>query len=197
MSLKDKRSRMREIIYSKQVSSCKIVLSRYFALVFMMILPVLILGMKDLLPLIFFAKDKGISIDNLAFIKYTLWWILPTLMIVTAVGMSITILTDTPVAIIVQLIWWFYSINSTGLKGDYSTMGLMIRHNSVLNGDIIIQNSNQIMINRIVISLEALVLVLLAIFLYEQKRRGNLDVWAKFSKLFSSNKRKLQIKHFN
>ncbi|HDZ5392659.1 TPA: ABC transporter permease [Clostridioides difficile] len=197
MSLKDKRSRMREIIYSKQVSSCKIVLSRYFALVFMMILPVLILGMKDLLPLIFFAKDKGISIDNLAFIKYTLWWILPTLMIVTAVGMSITTLTDTPVAIIVQLIWWFYSINSTGLKGDYSTMGLMIRHNSVLNGDIIIQNFNQIMINRIVISLEALVLVLLAIFLYEQKRRGNLDVWAKFSKLFSSNKRKLQIKHFN
>ena len=65
----------------------------------MMILPVLILGMKDLLPLIFFAKDKGISIDNLAFIKYTLWWILPTLMIVTAGGMSITILTDTPVAI--------------------------------------------------------------------------------------------------
>ncbi|EGT2229118.1 ABC transporter permease, partial [Clostridioides difficile] len=99
--------------------------------------------------------------------------------------------------IIVQLIWWLYSINSTGLKGDYSTMGLMIRHNSVLNGDIIIQNFNQIMINRIVISLGALVLVLLAIFLYEQKRRGNLDVWAKFSKLFSSNKRKLQIKHFN
>lgn len=35
----------------------------------MMILPVLILGMKDLLPLIFFAKDKGISIDNLVLIN--------------------------------------------------------------------------------------------------------------------------------
>lgn len=53
-------------------------------------------------------------------------------------------------------------------------MGLMIRHNSVLNGDIIIQNFNQIMINRIVISLGALVLVLLAIFLYEQKEGGIL-----------------------
>lgn len=87
-------------------------------------------------------------------------------MIVTAVGMSITILTDTPVAIIVLI--GGFGINSTGLKTDYSTMGLMIRH-SVLNGDIIIQNFNQIMINRIVISLGALVLVLLAIFLYEQK----------------------------
>lgn len=197
MSLKDKRSRMREIIYSKQVSSCKIVLSRYFALVFMMILPVLILGMKDLFPLIFFAKDKGMSVDNLAFIKYTLWWILPTLMIVTAIGMSLTILTDTPLAIIVQLIWWFYSINSTGLKGDYPTMGLMIRHNSVINGDIIAQNFNQIMNNRLIMSLGALVIVLLTIFLYEQKRRGNLDVGSKFSKLFSFNKRKLQVKHIN
>lgn len=197
MSLKDKRSRMREIIYSKQVSSYKIVLSRYFVLVFMMLLPVLILGIKDLLPLIEFGKNEGISVDNLAFIKYTIWWLLPTLMIATAIGMSLTILTDTPIAIIVQLTWWFYSINSTGLKGDYPTMGLMIRHNSVLSGNIVAQNFNQIMSNRLMMSLGALVIVLLTIFLYEQKRRGNLDVASKLSKLFSFNKRKLQIKHFN
>lgn len=39
----------------------------------MMILPVLILGMKRFTSFDFLYKDKGISIDNLAFIKYTLW----------------------------------------------------------------------------------------------------------------------------
>ncbi|MGX9755287.1 ABC transporter permease [Clostridioides difficile] len=197
MSMKDRRSRMSEIVYSKQASTSKIILSRYFALVFMMMLPVLILGIKELLPLISFAGDEGISIDNLAFIKYTLWWLLPTLMIVTAIGMSLTVLTDTPVAIIVQLIWWFYSINSIGLKGDYPSMGLMIRHNNVLNGTIIAENFNAIMSNRLLMGLGALIIVLITIFLYEQKRRGNLNVGSKFSKLFSFNKRKLQIKHSN
>ncbi|MCC0663866.1 ABC transporter permease [Clostridioides sp. ZZV15-6597] len=197
MSMKDRRSRMSEIVYSKQASTSKIILSRYFALVFMMMLPVLILGIKELLPLISFAKDEGISIDNLAFVKYTLWWLLPTLMIVTAVGVSLTVLTDTPVAIIVQLIWWFYSINSIGLEGDYPSMGLMIRHNNVLNGTIISENFNTIMSNRLLMGLGALIIVLLTTFLYEQKRRGNLNVGSKFSKLFSFNKRKLQIKHSN
>lgn len=197
MSMKDRRSRMSEIVYSRQASTSKIILSRYFALVFMMMLPVLILSIKELLPLISFAKDEGISVDNLAFVKYTLWWLLPTLMIVTAVGVSLTVLTDTPVAIIFQLVWWFYSINSIGLEGDYPSVGLMIRHNNVLNGTIIVENFNSIMSNRILMGLGALIIVLITTFLYEQKRRGNLNVGSKFSQLFSFNKRKLQIKYSN
>ena len=50
-------------------------------------------------------------------------------MFVTAIGIFLTILTDTAAAIAVQLFIWFLNINSIDLTGDYPMFGLLIRHN--------------------------------------------------------------------
>ncbi|WP_461612528.1 hypothetical protein [Clostridium sp. Marseille-QA1073] len=196
-SIKDRRSKMEELIYFRETSSLKLVLSRYFSLVFMMILPIIILGIKETITFISFANSENLSIDLFAFIKYILWWILPTLMIVTAIGMFLTTLTDTPVAIAVELFIWFFNINNIQLTGDYPLLGLFIRHNNRGKGMLIAENFSEIMTNRLVIAGLAILIVIVTVFIYEQKRRGKLDIGRKMGKWFNFNKNKSKVKYIS
>ncbi len=119
MSIKDSKTRMNLLIYSRKVSLLKLVLCRYFALVFMMLIPVVALRIKETVVFIFFANNQGLSIDLFAFIKYIVWWILPTLMIITSIGMFLTIFTDTAIAIVIGLFIWFINLMNIELIGDY------------------------------------------------------------------------------
>ena len=194
-SIKDRRSKMEELVYFRETSSLKLVLSRYFSLVFMMMLPIIILGIKETITFTSFANSENLSIDLFAFVKYIVWWILPTLMIVTAIGMFLTTLTDTPVAIAVELFIWFFSINNIQLTGDYPLLGLFIRHNNRGKGMLIVENFSKIMTNRLVIAGLALLIVIVTVFIYEQKRRGKLDIRRKMGKWFSFNKNKSKVKY--
>jgi ABC-type transport system involved in multi-copper enzyme maturation permease subunit len=190
MILKDKRSKMNELIYSRNTSSIKIVLSRYFSLVVMMIVPVFLISFEPLIAFIKLSLIENISIDAFAFIKYILWWILPTLMLVTAIGVFLTTLTDSTIAIAVQLFIWFLSVNTISLTGDYPRFGLLIRHNDSQMGELIRDNAKLITTNRIVVTIIALLLVIITAYIYEQKRRGKLDFNTEFRKLFKFNSSK-------
>lgn len=190
MALKDKRSKMNELVYSRKTSSIKLILSRYFALVIMMIIPILLISLEPLIGFIRFSLIENVTVDNFAFIKYILWWILPTLMLVTAIGIFLTTLTDTPVAIAVQLFIWFLNINSTGLTGDYPMFGLLIRYNDSQMGTLIRDNVDLITMNRLAITGIALTLIIITIYIYEQKRRGKLDFNTEIRKLFKFNSNK-------
>lgn len=194
-AIKDKRSKMEELVYFRETSSLKLVLSRYFSLVFMMILPIIILGIKETITFISFANTENLSVDLFAFVKYIVWWILPTLMIVTAIGMFLTTLTDTPVAIAVELFIWFFNINNIQLTGDYPLLGLFVRHNNRGKGMLIAENFSKIMTNRLAIAALALLIVIVTVFIYEQKRRGKLGVRRKMGKWFSFNKNKPKVKY--
>ncbi|AFS79747.1 ABC transporter permease protein [Gottschalkia acidurici 9a] len=197
MSIKDNRSKMSALVYSRSASSSKIVLSRYFSLIFMMILPVIAIGIKETTTFMVFANNQNFNIDAFAFIKYIAWWIIPTIMIVTAVGILLTTLTDTPVAILVGLIMWCFSVASIELTGDYPLLGLFIRHNSENEGTLIIENFSEIMLNRVAITGFALLIVIATVFIYEQKRRGKLDISSKIGKWNRFNKVESKTNHHN
>lgn len=90
----------------QKISSAKLVVLRYLASITMVLLPVLLLSLESLVPLISFGAKKGISVDYFAYIKYILWWLLPEVMAVSAIGIFFTLLTDSPIAIAIQFLWW-------------------------------------------------------------------------------------------
>mgnify|MGYP000326194269 FL=1 len=71
--MKDRMSNAAELIYSRKVSSAKLVISRYAASITMILLPILLLSFESLVPLITFGAEKSIVIDYFAYIKYILW----------------------------------------------------------------------------------------------------------------------------
>ena len=100
--LKDKYSNMDELIYDRKVSTAKVLVIRYMASITMLLLPVILISFQSLIPLVKYGVDKGLSVNCFAFIQYILWWLLPTVMATTAIGTIFTLLTDTPVAILLQ-----------------------------------------------------------------------------------------------
>ena len=75
--MKDRMSNATELIYSRNISSTKLLLSRYLAGITMVLIPVLLLSLESLVPLISFGAKNGIQIDCFAYIKYIVWWLLP------------------------------------------------------------------------------------------------------------------------
>ena len=173
--LKDRRNKMNEMIDSKKIKTVKLIIVRTLAILTAVILPVVILSLESLIPLMEYSADTGIAIDVFAFIKYILWWLLPTVMVVTGLGTFLSILTSTPIAILVQLVWWFIDSAITGLSGDTRLYTLMIRHNTLNGAELIQQDFNIICLNRGIMIILSFILIYLSIVIYNKKRGGKLD----------------------
>lgn len=193
--LKDRISNTTELIYCKSVSSGKLAISRYMASITMILIPVLLLSFESLIPLMYFGAKNSISVDCLAYIKYILWWLLPTVMIVSATGMFFTLLTDSPFAIILQFLWWFIARGVTGLSGDTKITTLMIRHNTLRGYEIIKEDLTAILINRLLIAGVSILFVILSICILQQKRKGKIDAANVYKKCMGHFKNKLPIGH--
>ena len=75
---------------------------------------------------------SGMKLDYLAPLKYDLIWLMPSAMMVIAIGMFLTELTNTPIAVAVCGLWWFIDVN-LGIKSvfaSYSLLRLAPRHNA-------------------------------------------------------------------
>ena len=173
--MKDRIRNATELIYGRKISSVKLVVSRYLASITMILIPILLLSLESLVPLISFGAEKGIRVDYFAYIKYILWWLLPEAMVVCAIGFFFTLLTDSPIAIVLQFLWWMVDKGATGLFGDTKLMTLMIRHNT-LRGYEIIQNDLQIIcMNRLLMAGIGILFVILSIWVLNFKRKGKLN----------------------
>lgn len=166
--LKDKRNRMDELVNCKKIGTAKLLLTRTLAILTAIMIPVILLSFESLIPLMNYSADTGIAIDAFAFIKYILWWLLPTVMIVTVLGMFLTILTSTPIAILVQFIWWFIDSSITKLSGDTNVYTLMIRHNTLNGSELIQQDFMMIWLNRGLLILLSFILIWLSIIIYQK-----------------------------
>ena len=182
---------MNELIDYRQMSSAKLVFSRYFASVTITLLPVVLLSFQSLLPLMGYAEEQGLGVDYFAFIIYIMWWLMPTIMIVTALGMCVTLLTDTPVAILLQFAWWFIDKGITGLSGDTHLFTLMVRHNTLRGFDIIQEDFSVICSNRLCLVCLSGVLLMVSIWIIVQKRKGKINAATMYEKWFYSVKGKL------
>lgn len=173
--LKDRRNRTNELIDCKQVGTAKLITVRFLAMLVAVMIPIFALSLESLIPLIEFSADTGIAIDMFAFLKYIIWWLLPTAMIVTSLGMFLTILTSTPIAILIQFAWWFIDTSMTALSGDTKIFTLMIRHNLLRGSELISQDFILICLNRGLLVVLSLLLVGLSIAIYNKKRGGKLN----------------------
>lgn len=187
--MRDRRAGIQELIYTRRISSFALVGARYLALIAMMIIPVLLLSLHPLIQLMGYAGDHGMAIDHFAFVKYIAAWLLPTLMVSTAVGMFLTELTDTPIAIVVQGLWWFISLNSARfiMDGGYGAQ-LILRHNTVGNVQVYLEHWNTLLVNRLGYTALALALVLMTVCVVMLKRRGKLNAWRKLAQIFAFTK---------
>ncbi len=179
--LRDRRSRMQELIYTRKCSSLTVTAGRYLAMLVMLTIPVLALSFIPLSKCISYAGMAGIAVDLWAFVKYTFGWLCPTIMIVTAAGMFLTELTETAVAVLAQGVWWFAAIfgGVQRLKGGMYGWNLVPRHNTQMNWQGFQDGFAQLAANRIFYAVLSLLLVMGTAFIFEQKRKGRLHIRGK------------------
>ena len=182
--MKDRMSNATELIYSRNISSTKLVLSRYLAGITMVLIPVLLLSLESLVPLISFGAKNGIQIDCFAYIKYIVWWLLPEVMVVCAIGMFFTLLTDSPIAIVLQFLWWMVDKGATGLSGDTKLTTLMIRHNTLRGYETIQEGLQIICMNRLLMAGIGILFVVLSIWVLTSKRKGKINAANVYNRSF-------------
>lgn len=177
LMLRDKRRNMRGLIYPRTVSSARLICTRYAAAVCMTMLPILILPVKSLVVLMRYCGSIGVQGDVLAFVKYTLAWILPTVMLVMAISLLVTALLENYAGILVSGVIWL--VGKTTIDklegGNYGLFDLIIRHNTLRGYGRMMDNIQMLVLNRITITAIALALVGLAVLIYSRKRKGGLN----------------------
>lgn len=176
LMLRDKRRKMQGLTYPRTISSAKLICTRYAAAVCMTMLPILILPVKSLVVLMRYCGSIGVQADALAFVKYTLAWILPTVLLIMAISLVVTALLENYTAILLAgLIWLVGKPTVDKLEGgNYGLFDLIIRHNTLKGYGRMMENIQMLALNRITISVIALALVGLAVLVYSKKRKGGL-----------------------
>lgn len=176
--MKDRQAQMSELLYTRQTSGVKVVFTRFLALLAAEMLPVLILSYVSNMSV--WGMYPGMKLDYLAPLKYDFGWLMPTAMIVTAAGMFLTELTDTPIAVAVCGLWWLVDVNQ-GLKSvqkDYALLRLAPRHNSGANSyfrtEDFLDNLSRLTANRLFFAAVSVLLVVMTVLVYEAKRKGKL-----------------------
>lgn len=166
---KDKRSRMQELICSRKITSYKYVIAKYLALIAAITLVYLTIATHATILFAKIGTANNINVDMLAFYKYTLWWIVPTVMFTTAVGMLIsTIFNNGLVAVPIQFLLWMNSM--LPLIGDYSLTKFVIRFNKFGMYREYVSNIRQISINRGFYVLLSMLVIFAAAYIWSLKR---------------------------
>lgn len=175
----DRRNKLNQILYSKQTSSIKIVLCRFMAMFVLFTVAILAIATYYNVEII---KANGMeNVDFFSFYKYSFLWVVPTLMTVLSVGTFTTILSDSPIGIMVMLIWWFITLfgGLGNIDGDYGYK-LILRHNIIGNTQTYFNNLHQVLLNRGIYVCISIILILISIKVYDKKRKGEF--------LYESNK---------
>lgn len=171
----DRRHGVNNILYSKQISSAKLLFTRYVALVVMLFIPVLVTMLSALIQAL--IVYKGYTLDIPVMFTLPTFWLLPEIMIVTALGMLITETFSSGTAILVQVIWAFLSLMSGGaeLSGDIGKFDLICRHNTLGERDVFLLEQNNFVFNRVFYMILSLIIILLTVWVYNLKRGGKFN----------------------
>lgn len=172
---KDRKSRIEQLIYSRKISSARLVLTRFAALIAVMLIPVICTVIHAQVGL--YGLYDGYEIDMLAFAKYSAMWLLPNILMAAVVGMLLTEIFSPIIAIFVQGAWWFGGIfaSAGGLTGNITSFVLVPRHNSLYGADLFAETFRQFTFNRIFYTVLAFALLAVTVIVYEIKRRGGFN----------------------
>ena len=171
----DRRSRMEQLAYARKISSTKLIFTRFFALISVMMIPVVLTAVlagnlvNNLYP--------GYAVDPFAIYRYMIGWLVPNIMVASAVGMLLTEISSGLLAIFAQGAWWLTSIFAAtgGLTGRIGRFTLVMRHNNLMKHDIFYAQWENIVFNRTFYTVISILGVALTALIYEQKRRGRIN----------------------
>lgn len=176
VSMKDKYAKMSELIYTRKATGIKIVFMRYLAVLAAVMLPAVILSYVSNATV--WGMYTGMKLNYFAPLAYDFGWMMPTAMMTIAVGMFLTELTNTPIAIAVQGIWWFIDVNM-GMKSvsaSYSLLRLAPRHNADAGSYFRIQDFidhfSNLLANRFLFAGLSVLLVIAAAIVFGAERKG-------------------------
>ena len=163
---------MTELVYTRKISSAKLVFTRYSALICMMFIPVLltmIIAFVQALTLF-----KGQTMDMTAMFTLPVFWLLPNLMTASACGMLLTEVFSAGTAIAVQTVWSFATMmaGSIRLYGNIGKFTLICRHNAIAHRDLFMQTYSNFVFNRIFYTALPLAAIALTACVYSLKRGG-------------------------
>ena len=169
--VRDKRYGSDELIYAREVSSLKYVGGKYLADVLTAIIIVLLVAGHATWLFHGFSKITGDSISYTAFFKYTILWILPTIMFVASLSYVLQLIFDNGIVpIIIQFLFWMYSID---IHNNQITK-YIIRFNEIALDSEFQPLEHTIFVNRIFYTLLSIVLLFVAVKLWDRKR-GMVD----------------------
>lgn len=171
-SLKDQIAGATGLFYSREISTTKLVMTRYVAVVTTVFIPVLLLALFETYRVI--KMYPGEALDYDAFIVHAFMWLLPTILVVVALGYLLTEWSGTIVAILVQFALFFISM-SIGMQhmfGGYKGWMISLRHNVIGNTQVYMDNVQTLLMNRLCYMVLAFAFIAVTIWVYEQKRKG-------------------------
>ncbi|MCM1022580.1 MAG: hypothetical protein NC395_00795 [Prevotella sp.] len=167
----DRKSRMSGLIYSRKISSARLIFTRFAALVTVMLIPAAVtvilanISVSSLYP--------EFDADMFAIPKLAAVWLVPNVLLAAAVGMLVTELSSPVLAVFVQGAWWLSSLMSAnGLTGEIAPFTLVCRHNNLYKYEAFENTLPQFIFNRTFYTVLSLVLTGLTAAVYELKRRG-------------------------
>ena len=185
---RDRKAQMEQLVFSRKISSAALVVNRFLALIVSMAVPVLLLSIAATIQV--FGIYEGMSLDPAAIISMAGIWLMPNILIASAVGMALTEIYSPLLAVFAQSVWWIFSISTGKLTGAIHKFTLVLRHNNLLKRQIFVRQTGDFLFNRCFYIVAALILVAVTVWIYEKKRKGGFGGNAGFKKDFS---RKLKI----
>lgn len=166
----DKKAQAEQLIYSRKISTVKLVGTRYLALVVSLALPVLITFLHALAGICTLYPDKDIALGGA--IGLAALWLLPGILIVVSVGTLISELLSPLLAIFVQGVWWYMTLEMNQLTGSITKWTLILRHNALGEGWLWASEYGNFVWNRTAYLILSVVAVGITMFVYEKKRKG-------------------------
>lgn len=172
----DKKSRIEQLIYSRKISSAKLIFTRFSAIILMLSIPVILLAFTAT-----FRIEKLYSENNIDFFaipKMSVCWLIPNILFSTAFGILFTEISSPLIAVFFQGAMWVGSITSSGgdLTGKIGRFTLVCRHNSIYDRNYFMEDLNKFIFNRIFYTLISIAIILLTIWIYSEKRKGGFYV---------------------
>ncbi len=171
----DRRRRMNELIYSRSVSSLKLVFTRYAALMFTMFIPVLLTMIVAFIQLLNVYSGEKMNMT----VMFTLpsFWLVPNIMFASAIGMALSEIFSAGFAILFQFVFWFAGIltGPAALYGETGKFTFVCRHNTLGHRDVFMLYQDNFIFSRIFYMVISLAIVVFTAFIYEMKRGGRFN----------------------
>tara|TARA_Y100000588_G_C14085638_1_gene852110 strand:- start:88 stop:1140 length:1053 start_codon:yes stop_codon:yes gene_type:complete len=167
-SLQRKETDSNEVHMAK-LSSIEYIVSKYVSIVIMCSLLYVIYASHATIEYINFAIKGSYSIDYFAFYKVVFVWIVPSILYSVSLSTVILILTSKPLLSVIIPVAQSY-LSMKNLAGDYGLTRNLIRYNILGDASLFESYSKAIMLNRFLYCIMAVLLLSVAIGLFQRKR---------------------------